>query len=160
MNKKIVPLLAFALNSQIAPAWADAGKGHISVSGAESVNADYSITQCMVRRPGRALINGLGIVFAGDAKLDGAAVNVIGYSHDGVYPFAGRPGFIIGAPVTLNFKSHTSMVETSRSHTTVTVTRGGASGSATFSNWENMVTHKNISGKITWNCTEVKRPAF
>lgn len=134
--------------------------GHITVTGAESINGNYGVTQCMVRRPGKSVISGLSVVFDQGEKLKSAEVNLHAYTHDGTYTIKGDKNVLATAPVTIDFTSKTSLVQSDASRTTIIVKDGGASGSATFTNWQSFDTHKSMSGTLAWQCSTVKKLAI
>ncbi len=124
------------------------GTGHISISGAMTLDRDFAVGQCTVSPPGQGLITGYQMLASRDDHLDMASVKVPEYTKDGAYALGQRTeeqqlGGAMQAqmgPIMLSFTGaqpdqKSLLSETPQSHITITINNNGGHGEAKFDNF-------------------------
>jgi hypothetical protein len=164
-------------------AHAEAGRGHLQLSGDATVDTDFAVEQCTIAPAGDGLLNGYHMnAKTTHGTLQMLSLAVKSYEQDGTFSppvdtgkssLVGKRG--VSGPLAMSIGRENSTVPLPvltrpESRLTITISDSGSRGTADFTELTSPVamedvdikspTHakrKSFSGSMTWHCASVER---
>jgi hypothetical protein len=157
------------------------GRGHLHLTGDATVDTDFTVEQCAIGPPGDGLLSGYHMnAKSSHGTLEMLSVAVKDYEKDGIFSPAAEAmkGLTAGkhrlaGPLTIMVNRSNSTIPLAvipkpESRLTITISDGGASGSAEFTDMTSPIAMEDIdikargrtkgktfSGSLTWRCASI-----